>query len=1503
MPTRGVVPLRTAAPTRTVPSLRAAVLALLVLAPLPLVAAPRAPGPSDAPHLPPPLAPWKDWVLDGQEEALKCPLEVRPSGLVRRCAWPARLTLDLGAGGGRFEQRWVLQVERFVPLPGSRAHPPREVQVDGRRAVVLEHKGRLGVRLPPGRHQVQGVFAWPELPEQLEIPPETGLLSLRLDGRPVPFPRREADGRLYLKAPAQAGRAEDRIVLQVFRHIVDDVPMRVVTRLDLRVSGKNRELTVGPVLLPEAIPVRLDAPIPARLESDGRLTLQVRPGTWPIEIESRFPGPVSQIASPRRPDPWPKSEVWVFEARPNLRVVNVRGAPAVDPGQTKLPEAWRSLPAYLVEAGATLAFEVLQRGAAEVAPDQLRLTRTLWLDFDGGGLTARDEIQGTLHSGDRLVASRRLKLGHVTVDGREQLVTVLGEDGAPGVEVRRRQLDVVAESRIEGPAGDLPAVGWDHDVQSLRATLHLPPGWRLFHVAGSDRVDPESEVWLASWSLLDLFLLLVVALGFARLYGWGFGALALVTLALVLPEDGPAWIWVFVLVFEALHRVVPAGHVRRAVAWLRGTVWVVLVILAVAFAVRQVRVGLYPVLEWPEREVAGEGLGVSGVPTISDLVGASADALAGEEVRALEDESAPSPKRKGERWRGMAQQAARLSSSDSKLSYEVDPKASVQTGPGLPKWSWRTLSLTFQGPVSKAQRLSLYLLSPAVNHALAWLRTLLLGVWVLGVLGVLQRRRDDAAPGGGGGPKATAAAALLAGAVLLFPAGAAALPTGDAAGPNSSSGSADASAATVAGPLTPPADLLAELRARLTRPPECAPECAAVTRLEVEAQGEILLLRLEVGAAAPVALPLPGDPAAWSPEEVYVNDWPAAALARDASGRLWVQIEAGVQHLLLRGRLPPRETIEVPLPLRPLWARVDATGWQVDGVHEDGTTDASLLLTRVRSEGEQAPLEAGALPPFLRVERHLKLGLDWSVTTTVERLSPVGSAVIAEVPLLPGERPTTDGLRVRDGAVQVSLAPGQVRFAWESVLEEREQLELVAPKTTEWVELWLLDVSPVWHVRAEGIPPVHTAAEEALRRWQPWPGEAVSLRIQRPAPAEGRQLTIDESHLSVHPGRRVTDSSLEFVVRASRGGAHRVVLPEGAEVQEVTIDGTSQPVQKEGRTVTLPIHPGRQRLRIEWREPRPVTGWYRSSPVDLGAPSVNATLEVTPSDGRWLLAVAGPVAGPAVLFWSQLAVILLVAWVLGRVRWVPLRWYQWFFLGIGFTQSSIWVAAFVAGFFLFVGWREVRPDLSRNWFNLRQLLLAGWAVAVLVALVAAVSLGLLGDPEMQVAGNGSSASVLRWYADRSGATLPQATLVSVPIFVYRLAMLAWALWLAAALLSWARWAWDAFGRGGYWRRAPARPARPISAGGARGTAAPSEGDGPNARAAESGAGEGAPAPAAPPSDASDAGAGSGSAPPGAEVEAAEPEGAGRRNRGGAERTGAEAEGGGESDTDPSDGPR
>jgi hypothetical protein len=85
-------------------------------------------------------------------------------------------------------------------------------------------------------------------------------------------------------------------------------------------------------------------------------------------------------------------------------------------------------------------------------------------------------------------------------------------------------------------------------------------------------------------------------------------------------------------------------------------------------------------------------------------------------------------------------------------------------------------------------------------------------------------------------------------------------------------------------------------------------------------------------------------------------------------------------------------------------------------------------------------------------------------------------------------------------------------------------------------------------------------------------------------------------------------------------------------------------------------------------------------------------------------------------------------------------------------------------------------------------------------LYVAIHQGLLFRPDMQIEGGGSSDALLRWYADRVTGDAPAAGVLSLPMWLYRVGMLLWALWLAASLVRGAGPAWRAFSEGGPWRK-------------------------------------------------------------------------------------------------------
>jgi hypothetical protein len=715
--------------------------------------------------------------------------------------------------------------------------------------------------------------------------------------------------------------------------------------------------------------------------------------------------------------------------------------------------------------------------------------------------------------------------------------------------------------------------------------------------------------------------------------------------------------------------------------------------------------------------------------------------------------------------------------------------------------------------VARGQELRLWLVPPAVNALLGWLRTLLLAALALVVMPRVARG-FGLAPGSGParGPAAAAGATV---AILLLVSAASLVAL---------------ASTTPARADMPTPEMLDTLRGRLLEPPACGRECVSCPRLALEATRDTLRLRIEIDAAAAVAVPLAGNSDQWTPARVLLDGQPAPGLARGADGSLWIALAAGTHQVVLEGRLPDRDIVPLPMAIHPRRVTSHAEGWRVEGLRENGQAEETLQLTRERprdaaSRPGAAPgaLEPGTMPPFVRVEREIEIGLQWTARTRVTRLTPSGTAILFEVPLLPGESVTSSEVRVIGVKAIVSLAPDVAGISWSSSLAQGAEIPLRAPESVPWIEIWRAAVGPVWHLEAEGIPAIGADPSQAVRtrEWHPWPGEALRLRVTRPQPIDGRTLTFDASTLTLAPGLRVTDASLQLFARASRGGEHSVTLPAGAVLQAVAINGTQQPIRQDGSRVTLPIVPGRQAIRIDWREPRGMTMMFRAPAVDLGLDSVNTETIVTMPEDRWTLFVGGPRLGPAVLFWGLLVVNLMVALGLGRLSWTPLRARHWFLLGLGLTQVPLGASLAIAAWLLALGWRRRAPRREAFPFDALQLLLAGWSVVALLLLFWAVKHGLLGLPDMQIAGHGSSAGHLSWFLDRTGAVLPRPWVISLPLFVYRLAMLAWALWLAFAVVRWLKWGWECLSDGGLWKplRRPesieppvvAPPAAPASA--------------------------------------------------------------------------------------------
>jgi hypothetical protein len=1340
---------------------------------------------------PPELVDWEDWVLYGQEFR-RCPfLATRVPGesSSHRCAWPEPLTLTVTARDGVFSQRWLVYAESWVRLPGDLAHWPQDVRINGAAAPVVARDGVPAMRLAPGSHVLSGRFTWETRPESLAIAAETGIVDLTVDGRSVAQPERP-DGAVWL-GKRRAAEQPAALEVQVYRLVQDELPVRLVTRIRLQVAGDAREERIAVVLPPGFMPLALDSALPARIDADGRLRAQVRAGSWEVVITARGIGAADELSRPPVGDPgagrWAREEVWSFQGNDRLRISAAEGAAAIDPIQANVPPEWQGLPAFRMAAESKLRIVERSRGLANVDDNRLSLRRELWLDFNHGGFTAVDEIAGTMRRDWRLDMADPFTLQSARIEADALLVTEGKEPGVTGVELRLPELSLQAVSRTTSTRSTLPATGWQTRFDGVHGVLHLPPGHLLLAVRGADEA-PGS--WLERWGLWNLFGVLIVVVFTHWLAGRKLAIVALGALLLMyqaMPEQ--IWLWGNLLAAIAVAAAVPEGRFRRFATGYRTLSLVVLGIVLLPFLWGQLRLALYPQLEAGDvsRPAAMQVKDSHREFEIQDTPVTAIDAApAADEMPAQPESedlsSVDALQARSKMYGGLNVQ---------QVIQRYAPGTLLQTGPGIPDWRYRSYAFSWSGPVEQTQTVQ-FIYAGRVLFAL-WrvagvALTAIFFLWLLGRTLPSGWRLPGMARNLQG---TTIAAALLSlSAALMTTLVLAAIP-----------GRALAQS-------TPDPTLLTELKERLLAPPKCAPSCAEIMAASVVATPDLLEVTLEASALTPVAVAVPSASDRWQLESITVDGKSAVAIARNADGSLWIPLAPGAHRLQLRGRPAAAQSLQLAFPQPPRRIRVAARGWVASGITEGRLLSGSLELTRERTASRAAgTLESAAeFPAFVRVTRSFDLDLDWSLTTTVERIAPRRAAFNIQVPLVAGESVLSEDPEIRDGKIAlVGLGVGESRMSWSSGLARGETLELASPPQSDRTEVWSFVVNPQWNVGFEGFPAV-LPEELSGMPWSyvfhPRPGERLMLRITRPKAVVGPTLAIDSVALDVDVGKRSANHALKFDYRSTQGGRHTLTLPADARVTRVVVDGAEVPLRPSGGELPLSLLPGAHSIGVNWITNAEVALRTRPGPVDLNSAASNVRTTIRLPQDRWPLFAFGGGVGPAFLYWAEVVVFLIVAWLLGQLRHSPLKTYEWLLLGIGLSTLSWGVLLAVGAWLFLMRWRETwdGDKLPRWRFNAIQVLLALFTVLAVSSLVfSGIRYGLLAHPDMGVAGPGSGGNTFSWFMDQTASALPRPSVISVPMWVYRTLMFAWAFWIAVALARWLRFAWRAWTARGFWR--------------------------------------------------------------------------------------------------------
>jgi len=1321
----------------------------------------------EKPYVPGALQPWSEWVLHG-EEYRECPffagakLDLQEHWV---CAWPGRLELDLLASGGRFNQTWKVIEASAVPLPGDRQYWPQTVTANGR-AMPVTGGTHPVLHLEAGTWNITGEFSWNTLPDELPVPHESGVIALAVNDQAVARPVMAERGVLLNESGAKSEQEQDELFVEVYRKITDSVPQMITTVIDVAVAGQAREEQIGQVIPAGFVPVHIRSELPGRLDAQGRLIAQVRPGEYQFTFEARAEKPVTEIAVPEALK-GADSEVWVYEPDYRYRVSSLEGLPQIDPGTTTLPNGWHKLPAYVATPETTAM--ISERPRTEAEYNRVSLHRQAWLDFDRAGFTVLDQLTGEQYRDWRFDMLPPYRLESAQAHDEPLMITRLDGTDTTGVEMRYPAINLKTSARLEPDAYRFPATGWSQTMSDVRMQLHLPPGSRLIAAFGADAVYGD---WLNQWSLLDMFVVTILAALAWRLLAPLYG-IALLAAALLLFQEFPAIFWLLFPAFAAIAivRATGAGRIHSAGKYVRNTSLLLLLLVAVPILANQLRYALHPQLD-----------GDFGVAYLDEVMTASEPAMDTHTQTAVRRQKATEEAAELER---VQVTGSKLQTRDLFSRYESN--AVIQAGTETPQWRWRSATLAWSAPVHPDDELRLVLVS---GFGLAVLRVIAVALFALLCIGLLLRVFS------GTWLNRPALAWLRLPAIVV------------AAGLSSF-----LQAPPVNAMEQPSAELLNTLRERLIAPPECLPHCVAVESADIRVRKNAIDIHLRVHTGANVAVALPGNRTRWEPETVTVNGVQRQWFVRDANGRLAIELAPGVHDVRLSGVPGSAATLEIPFPVRPGSVKATAEGWDLAGVQDGRLPSGSLELVRRREAGtsEDTRLQFDRVPPFIEISRNMRFDLDFSVYTAVSRLAPEIGALTLRVPLLAEEKVTAmesggaEKMLVQESHVVVPFAIDSDAASWRSLLPRATELAFTASRATEHRERWTFTFGPAWHFSFDGMLPVkedeNTDAND-YRTFEFWPqpGETLTVRLARPAPVEGRTLLVENVQFVERPGARESEGTLDFSIRATRGGQIALDLPEDILFNHFSVNGRAEPIQADSGHLIVPVGGGEHEVSIGWRRPNDMNTVFHSMPLSFGVPQIaNVRVDVAPSRDRWILFVDGPQAGPAVLYWAELVVFALLAFVVSRLRLTPLRFHEWLLLGFGLSTWSWSVVVLVTIWLHAFRLRDAKLGETAPWlFNARQVLLAFLTIAALIALASAIPATLLGTPDMHIAGPQIGTSGLSWFVDSTTGALPVVTIVSVPLWAYKLVILAWALWLSISIPRWIRWAWSEYSKGGLW---------------------------------------------------------------------------------------------------------
>ena len=1323
--------------------------------------------------IPEPLQPWLEW-LKSKNPQLNCP-PLHNDFDQRYKNYPSILYLMAEKNRMTFRQEWEVYAKSFIALPGSAEYWPQNVMINNRKGIVIKKNDLPFLYLSAGHYEIKGQIKYQQRPKSVSIPEQTSIIHLWLDKKRILPVNRDAKNSVWFGDDNMIADLEkNSIRLRVYRKIQDNIPIYTTSIINMSVSGENRELLLGRFLLENNLAMEINSQLPVRLEKNGNLRIQAEPGTWTITLKSRQIEHLDSIRMQKLTADWPLEEIWVFEDNPNLRKVNIEGVVNIEPKQTNIPDEWKRYPVYLVKPDDIFQINEKLRGDFSNDPYRFSLNREFYLDFSGKGYTVIDNISGKTLQRMHFTANNQMEPGKITVNDQPQEIT-MNNDGEKGVELREGFLHMESVSRIPEKSFNMSAGGWKSDFENVRTILYLPPQWDVFHILGVTQI---SHSWIQKWNLWSLFVLLIIVVSVAKLAHPVWGIFSGVVLLLTYHDS--IYIIVFfitIIIFISLLKVLPKIKIAKIMKSILNLIFLGFCIFLVNYSIIQFKMGLFPQLEY---ESVYQTRGLENMKLKSEY----------NEAYQPEPQLKQSSPPFVEMELDQSRKGTGLISRKPQMIY--DAQANILTGPGKPNWMWNQTEFSFSGPVEKDHTISFLLIPPYIMRILHFVKVILLLLLVFKIFTLSLKNKEKLFK------------IFLLVKKILIPAKTMIILIFFLWMPVSKRVYAD----------FPPEYLLKEMEKNLLSKPVYFPNSAAMESGILELENDELFLSLIINSLEKVSFPLPVSDQSWEISDISVNNIKTGGIRKTEKNDLLIVLSEG-RNIIRINSVLFRSSLQISFPFQVNNLKVYSKTWNISGLKNGTLPNRNLKLLRIKSidnDKAQKFLLPDPIESLVMVTRRIEIHNEWQIITEIQRIAPRKGAINLRIPLLDGEMVNTKDIINENGFANVIMLEEQMDFSWDSYMDKSNLISLQAVKMKNVVEKWVVDVSSRWHLEVEGLKPIKQSYDgnAMLPVWRPRAGEKLKLKITKLDFVEGQTKTIEKMGLEHGPGVKINKNLLYFTVNSSKGDNYNINFPPNIVLKKVKIDGQEQIFSLEKNNLNIPLRPGTQDIEIEWQGNKNFQFFHRTPEIKLQTPATNTNIKIKIPQNRWILMTGGPLVGPAVLFWPILLTLILFAVILGRSKITFLKTYEWLFFFLGMSTID------QVGGFIFVIWiiflcykEQILKKLGKDYYNLIQVLVILLAVISLVSFIILIPKGLLSLPNMYIQGNGSTNTVFNWYQDRHGQEFPIGWMISVPIFVYRIIMLIWSLWLAVSLVRWIKKAWNLFNTGGLWMKNEKKQAKPA----------------------------------------------------------------------------------------------